>query len=197
MDRLWRVPFDQEKVVMRVCGACRLCCKVFPVVATEKPGNEWCKFACDSGCAIHEQGIPDVCREYTCYWLEHDEMPDDLRPDRIGIVVTESGTVTVGEETMTVLLFNQSYQEAHTRRKSQTLIEQVKALGMVVMLLYDEQMQLVYDRTRYASISPRDIEVAYRYEQSQDAEELKRLKAVPDDFRPLTREEAEALTPKE
>lgn len=182
---------------MRRCGACRLCCKVFPVAATEKPGDEWCKFACNAGCAIHEQGLPDVCREYACYWLEHDEMPDDFRPDRIGIVVTEAGTVTFGEETLPVVLLNQSYPEAHTRRKAQTLIAQFKALGMVAMILHGEQMQIVYDRARYASITPRDIEVAYRYEQSQDAEELKRLGAVPDDFQALTREEAEALIPKD
>ncbi|MGO9112461.1 MAG: hypothetical protein ACLP9L_24790 [Thermoguttaceae bacterium] len=39
---------------------------------------------------------------------------------------------------------------------------------------------------------PEDIEAALRYELSQDAEELKRLGAVGDDYRPLSRVEAEA-----
>lgn len=179
---------------MRVCGTCRLCCKVFPLPVLDKPGDIWCVHACASGCAIHGADQPAVCREYDCYWREHEEMPEEFRPDRIGIVVTESGTVTVGGEELAVLLLNQSYREASGRRKARALIDQVVAQGHVVMILHGEQMQLVYDRKRYPSILPRDIEVAYRYALSQDAEELKRLGAVADDYRPLTWEEAESLT---
>lgn len=140
--------------------------------------------------------MPDVCREYACYWLEHEEMPDESRPDRIGIVVTESGTITVGDQSLGVLLLNQSHPGARNRRKAQSLIDQVVARGMVGLVLHGPDMQIVYDRTRYASISPRDIQVAFRHAQSQDAEELKRLGAVSDDYQPLTREEADALIPK-
>jgi hypothetical protein len=179
---------------MRVCGTCRLCCKVFPLPVLHKPWDEWCKFACSAGCSIHGEKMPAVCREYTCYWLDHEEMPDEYRPDRIGIVVTESGVITVGDETLGVLLLNQSHPEASLRRRAQALIAQVVAWGMVAMILHGPNMRIVYDRARYASITPRDIEVAFRHAQSQDAEELKRLGAVSDDYRPLTREEADALT---
>lgn len=181
---------------MRVCGACRLCCKVFPVPVIHKPWDEWCRFACSSGCSIHGEKMPAVCREYTCYWLDHEDVPDEFRPDRIGIVVTESGTITIGDETLGVLLLNQSHPGACLRRKAQTLIDQVVAMGMVGMILHAAQMQIVYDRARYPLISPREIEVAFRHEQSQDAEELKQLGAVPDDYQPLTWEEADSLTPK-
>jgi hypothetical protein len=53
-------------------------------------------------------------------------------------------------------------------------------------------MHIVYDRGRYTSISDAEIEVAFRYELSQDAEELKDLGAVNDDYRPLTWAEAKA-----
>lgn len=181
---------------MRTCGPCRLCCKVFPLPVLDKPGDQWCKYACSSGCAIHGEQMPAVCREYACYWLEQEDLPDDFRPDRIGVVVTEGGTLTVNGEELAVLLLNESYPGAASRRKAQPFVAQTAALGMVAVILHGDEMQLVYDRVRYASISPRQIEVALRYEQSQDAEELKRLGAVADDYRPLTWEEAEALVPK-
>ena len=45
----------------------------------------------------------------------------------------------------------------------------------------------------WAAIGPDGIEAAYRYELSQDAEELRRLGAVEESFRPLTRAEAPAV----
>ena len=178
---------------MKTCGDCRLCCKVFPLPVLDKPGDEWCKFAGPLGCSIHEDGQPAVCREYACYWLEHEELPDELRPDRVGIVVTERGTIAAGGEQLPVLLFNQDHPRACRRRSARAMIDGFVNRGAVAMLLYGPRMRLVFDRARYRSISPKEIEVALRVEQSQDAEELKRLGAVSEDYRPLTWAEAEKL----
>ena len=178
---------------MRTCTPCRLCCKIFPLPVLDKPADVWCEYACSTGCSVHDQGRPPVCREYDCYWIEHAEMPEQYRPDRIGIVVTESGTVTIGTREIGVLLLNHASAEARDTHEAQALLADVVAKGMIAMVLFGPDLEIVYDRARYQGVSPRDIEVAYRYELSQDADELRRLGAVEDDYRPLTWTEAEAL----
>ena len=181
----------------RSCGTCRLCCKVFPLPVLDKPGDAWCRFACDAGCAIHDDGIPAVCREYNCYWLEDDELSDEFRPDRIGIVVTESGTIRVRDDELPVLRLNQSHAGACRREKARELIDGFVAGGAAVLLLCGPDLQILHDRARYPAITAQEIEVAFRYEQSQDADELKRLGAVSNDYRALTRVEAESSVSRE
>jgi hypothetical protein len=176
---------------MRSCGECRLCCKVFPLPILGKAEDRWCKFLSPAGCAIHDHGQPEVCRQYACYWLEHEEMPEECRPDRIGVVVTESGSVNIAGEVLPVFVLNQSEPEACRVPQTRALIDGMTARGWVLLVVYGPDMRIAYDRGRYASISEAQIEVAYRYERSQDAEELKCLGAVSEDYRPLTRAEAE------
>jgi hypothetical protein len=169
---------------------------LFPVPALKKPADVLCEHANASGCALHGQGRPPVCGEYDCYWREHEDMAEEFRPDRIGIVVTEAGTVAVGGKELGVLLWNQTDPEARRSRDAQSLLDGVVAKGMVAMVLCGQDLEIVFDRAQYPAIAARDIEVAFRYEQSQDADELKRLGAVPDDYRSLTWGEAEALVPR-
>jgi Fe-S-cluster containining protein len=176
----------------RKCGECRMCCKVFPLPVLDKPGNQWCEFLSSSGCSIHDHGQPEVCRQYACFWLEHEEMPEEYRPDKIGIVVTECGWISVAGESLRAFVLNQSEPEACGGTKAWALIGSMVARGWVLLVVCGPEMHIAYDRTRYASISDAQIEVAFRYEQSQDAEELKRLGAVNEDYRSLTRAEAEA-----
>jgi hypothetical protein len=168
-----------------------MCCKVFPLPILGKAENQWCGFLSPSGCGIHGHGQPEVCRQYACYWLEHEEMAEPCRPDRIGVVATESGSVSVAGELLPILVLNQSEPGACQAPRVQTWIDRMTANGWVLLLIYGPDMQIAYDRNRYPSISEAEIEVAFRYERSQDAEELKGLGAVNDDYRPLTRAEAE------
>jgi len=177
---------------MREGGACRLCCKVFPLPVLDKAENQWCKFLSPSGCAIHDHGQPEVCRQYACHWLEHEEMPEGCRPDRIGVVVTEAGSVSVAGDVLPVFVLNQSESGAWRAPQVQALMDGMVAGGRVLLLIYGPDMQIAYDRSRYASISEAEIEVAFRYARSQDAEELQGLGAVNEDYRPLTWAEAEA-----
>jgi len=176
---------------MRICGACRLCCKLFPVPVLEKPPGEWCRYVCSSGCSVHGPGQPEVCRQYACVWLDHEEVPDEFRPDRIGVVVSECGTIDVGGEELSVFMFHEDRAGACRGPEAEILTNALAALGSVVLLVEGESMDAVYDRERYPSISPRDIEAAFRYRRSEDAEELKRLGAVADDFQPLAQDEVD------
>ena len=169
-----------------------MCCKVFPLPILDKPENQWCQFLSPAGCALHEHGQPEVCRQYACYWLEHEDMPDACRPDRIGVVATECGSVSVAGQVLPIFVLTQSEPEACRAPAPQAWIERMVAGGYVLLLVCGPDMEMAYDRGRYAAISAAEIEVAFRYERSQDAEELKSLGAVSEDYRPLTRAEAEA-----
>jgi Fe-S-cluster containining protein len=170
-------PLPDGDEAARICGECRLCCWVFPVPALGKPAAEWCRFADARGCSIHDTPRPPVCTEYDCYWRDHEELSDELRPDRIGIVVTDCGHVAVGGEWLSILLFNQTHPEA-AQGAARALLDSMVARGKVVLLIHDSDMEILYDHVRYASLAPHDIETAYREELSRKAEELKQLGAV-------------------
>jgi len=77
------------------CGSCTLCCKLMAVYHDEgltrlqKPANTWCEH-CDigKGCRIYENR-PKPCVVFECLWLQHSEMPDELKPDRSHVVMFE------------------------------------------------------------------------------------------------------------
>jgi hypothetical protein len=76
---------------MRECGGCTLCCKVLRVEELKKPSNEWCRF-CDEGCTIYEWR-PQGCKNFRCWWLDHEEMSEELRPDRVHMFAEGEGEV--------------------------------------------------------------------------------------------------------
>lgn len=141
-----------------------------------------CRLLCAAGCSVHGCGQPQVCREYACFWLEHEELPDAFRPDKIGLVVTESGTIAIGGKVLSVFVLNETVADAHRGPVAAALIDDMLAQGHVLLLIFGLDMQILYDRRRWMSISPEQIEAAYRQERLRDAEELKRLGAVSDDF---------------
>ncbi len=173
---------------MRACGDCRLCCKVFPLPVLDKPAGAWCRHVSAAGCQVHGPQMPDVCRQYDCYWREHDALSESWRPDRIGIVVTEAGSVTAGDRLLPVVLF----EEEGPVGTDPKLIEHFTSRGFAVMVIRGLEARIEFDRARWPGIAAAEIEAALRYALSQDAEELKRLGAVGDDYRPLSRDEAEA-----
>lgn len=80
---------------MRTCGNCRLCCFIFELSdgfwTGGKPRRKWCEHSCAKGCAVHDQPRPSVCENFKCDWLTHPELPENWRPDRIGIILVTLG----------------------------------------------------------------------------------------------------------
>jgi len=80
----------------RTCGNCRLCCFIYELsgefwTGGTKGKRKWCEHSCRKGCAVHAKPRPSVCENFKCDWLVHPELPDDWRPDRIGIILTTIG----------------------------------------------------------------------------------------------------------
>ena len=45
-----------------------------------------CKHQCKTGCAIHKTR-PRECRNYQCLWRVDESIPEDQRPDKLGVVI--------------------------------------------------------------------------------------------------------------
>lgn len=72
------------------CGICTKCCELLPVAEIWKPGFTHCKHegflpAITGGCTIYSKR-PRSCAAWSCWWLQNDDWPDELRPDLCGVV---------------------------------------------------------------------------------------------------------------
>ncbi len=85
--------------VDRVCGDCRLCCRVLKVddktIGFDKPQGRWCEHAGPGGCAIYDRR-PEVCAKFHCAWLRGAFDEDLDRPDRVHLVVALE--MSIGDE---------------------------------------------------------------------------------------------------
>ena len=73
----------------RECGGCTLCCTVLPIRSDglEKQSGTHCPHCTENvGCTIYPKR-PSACRAFLCGWRELPFIPDDMRPDRCGILV--------------------------------------------------------------------------------------------------------------
>lgn len=73
----------------RACGDCTACCTVLTVNTPEfkKPVDTPCGYLCASGCGIHDVR-PRICRTWFCAWRRVASMPDEVRPDLSGLLVS-------------------------------------------------------------------------------------------------------------
>ena len=74
----------------KTCGSCTLCCQLVPVEEIGLPAFTRCPklrsvVYATPGCSIYPDR-PRSCKAWNCQWLVED-WPDDLRPDRCGVVV--------------------------------------------------------------------------------------------------------------
>jgi hypothetical protein len=78
-----------EALADRPCGECSVCCTVKPINTPElvkAPGVACQHCLASGGCGIYETRFP-VCREYRCAWKMLGWIPEQLRPDRSGVLV--------------------------------------------------------------------------------------------------------------
>jgi len=186
----------------------------------QKPAGAWCRHSCAGGCAIHGPQQPEICRQYDCYWRDHVELPEQYRPDRIGVVVTEAGTVMIvaGKKAprgypvpicwngpkgaahkrglspffLPVVTFQEDFAGAAQGPQAAAMLAHFVQQGFAVLVIHGLESRVEFDGARYPGVSAEAIEAALRYELSQDAGELRRLGAVDEDYRPLTFDEAMA-----
>lgn len=70
----------------RHCDGCTMCCVLPEQRELQKPAGVVCEHcAIGTGCTIYKHR-PQGCRSFDCLWLLNESIPDELRPDRIGVV---------------------------------------------------------------------------------------------------------------
>jgi hypothetical protein len=77
----------EHLVAGRSCGPCIGCCSIYQIPALQKPKYTLCKHCTGSSCTIYDDR-PDDCRTFYCLWRRIAVMPEQARPDKIGIVFT-------------------------------------------------------------------------------------------------------------
>jgi hypothetical protein len=73
----------------RECGSCTACCFELSIddPALVKAPRELCSHCTQGGCAIYE-ARPQDCRDWFCAWRRLADLPDDLNPERCGLLAT-------------------------------------------------------------------------------------------------------------
>ena len=72
----------------RSCGYCTVCCYATQVDTPEfqKLPGVTCKHCTGRGCGIYEKRYP-ACHNFHCGWWSWDQVGDDWRPDRSGVLI--------------------------------------------------------------------------------------------------------------
>lgn len=77
---------------IKACNGCTLCCRGTLTVQVKEhkvyPEHP-CPLLTDSGCGIYDDlSRPAICDSYGCLWLRDWTMPEWMRPDKVGFLMT-------------------------------------------------------------------------------------------------------------
>ena len=76
-----------ETIQNRECGACTVCCTAKPISSggMVKPPGITCEHCTTHGCGIYETRY-DICIGYLCGWKWAPFIPEEMRPDKSGLL---------------------------------------------------------------------------------------------------------------
>jgi hypothetical protein len=133
---------------MKSCGGCTACCHIVPVRELKLRAWQGCPHemrmpAAKVGCAIYPTR-PGSCAIWNCQWHAEPGWADDMRPDRVGVVVDimpdtlglrDETTGKVIEKAAMQFWVERGHEEDWRDRNSpvQDLIGSVCATGMAVL----------------------------------------------------------------
>lgn len=142
-------PASRNQSKPRTCGDCQACCHVFPLAEPAKPARTWCKHACSGGCAIYA-ARSGICAEFECFWLQHPEIPERLRPDRLGFVYFERPNQ--------VVYVSQAFEDAHRSEAANVLFEVLIENGYRVVITWEAEDD-PWNLVLYAGAEPMEAEL--------------------------------------
>jgi hypothetical protein len=91
------------------------------------------------GCGIYERR-PPVCRRFACAWLSAENLPEELRPDRCGVLFcTNDNPIGEGH----AVFAYEMREGAVDQPLPQWLIEQVAAEMTVLIVRPDEPIEVL------------------------------------------------------
>lgn len=81
---------EQALDYKRVCNGCTACCTgtlTANIYGHEMSPGRPCHFKTEGGCAIYQKR-PQLCKDYTCAWLNDTSIPEWMAPKLSNIVLT-------------------------------------------------------------------------------------------------------------
>ena len=116
----------------RECGSCTECCHLMAVSEIGKPIFQWCKFCnTNTGCTIYDKR-PHSCRGFQCLWLKDESIPDDMRPDRCGVLLED-----LSEYRLCLGLCSENRPDAWLGPKARAIFSSIAARGITVGVSVD------------------------------------------------------------
>ena len=115
---------------MKECGDCAVCCYHCNVPEMNSPAGEMCSKNTGTGCSIYENR-PAICRPFKCLWLAQEQLPDDLRPDRCGVMFE-----TPFQCDTWIGYVDPKFPDALEQENVQTLVDKIVAIGHSVVIYW-------------------------------------------------------------
>lgn len=82
---------ETPQPVVRGCGPCQMCCRVFPVPEAGKFNTDRCsRLIVRKGCSVYPDR-PQPCRDFFCLWTRDASLGEEWRPDIAGFVLSDPG----------------------------------------------------------------------------------------------------------
>jgi len=121
---------------VRDCGGCTACCWSMGV-ASLTPPFESCRHIDGRGCLIYDTK-PEDCTKFRCLWLDDVDMPDEARPDLIGVIFYLIVDPVDGSDHLAA---RSSAPGGIQRTSAQTLIE-IASRRMEVSIVHDDAVTM-------------------------------------------------------
>lgn len=142
----------------RQCGECQACCVVFTVPEVEKGRHERCRHQCEMGCGIYSER-PDICRNFVCEWLCNNTWPEDLRPDKSGIIFVCQGMME--RAPYKIYLGTQAHPYSYLSGQNRRWIDRLKYAGHVVFVAFSDsegqETNLFASEMRYPGLTAEQV----------------------------------------
>jgi hypothetical protein len=119
-----------------LCGTCIACCRVPFIRHDANAGGGACVNCTGDGCAVYFNR-PKPCRDFSCHWhasqSRNDKMPDDMRPDRCGVLFTPD---TINHDPLVFEVHvNPQRPEAEHNTNVRRYIDEMQAAGYKAKLI--------------------------------------------------------------
>lgn len=112
------------------CGTCTACCTVLGVGELRKDDYSRCKHECAGGCSIYKTR-PKECRTYQCLWIASPDMLEDLRPDKLGVIL-EVSQLSIGPAVVVREVWQDASKSDLARQFIDLVAEQIQGFIYVV-----------------------------------------------------------------
>ena len=79
-------------ITKRECGTCTKCCEGHLMANVRGrdvgPGKPCIFVEIGKGCKEYDKRPKDPCKSFTCGWLDTEEIPEEFKPDKSGVIFT-------------------------------------------------------------------------------------------------------------